>query len=55
MTVDINDAWLEIDIATPNIPSNLPFVTDYVEYTRYETVGNEEVRVTDIMNNKNKI
>ena len=54
MTMDVTDSLLEIDIATPNVPSNLPFVTDYVEYTRYETTNNEAVAVADIRNNKNK-
>ena len=32
MTVEINDAWLEIDIATPHEVVNAPFATDYVRF-----------------------
>ena len=55
MTVEINDAWLEIDVATPHEVTNAPFVTDYVEYVRHETTKGEVVLAKDIRNNKNQL
>ena len=53
VSVSIKDAWLEFDIATPNIPPSLPFVTDYVEYRRYETTSSETVLADQIKTNRN--
>ena len=55
MTVEITDAWLEIDVATPHEVTNAPFVTDYVEYVRHETTKGEIVKAKDIRNNKNQL
>ena len=54
MSLEVNDAWLEIDVATPHEVTNAPFVTDYVEYVRHETTKGEVVLAKDIRNNKNK-
>ena len=43
LSVSIEDAELEIDIATPQVPPSMPFVTDYVEYRRYETTTDKEI------------
>ena len=32
--IKITEAHLELDIATPQVPPSMPFVTDYVEYRR---------------------
>lgn len=55
MFVDVTDANLVLNIATPQIPASLPFVTDFVEYRRYETQASEAVALADIINNKDKI
>lgn len=55
LSVSIEDAVLEIDIATPQVPPSMPFVTDYVEYRRYETTKEEIVNVTKHWNDKNEI
>ena len=43
LNVKIEDATLELDIATPQLPPSMPFVTEYVEYRRYETQSRTEV------------
>ena len=55
MSLEITDAWLEIDVATPHEVTNAPFVTDYVEYVRHETTKGEVVLAKDIRNDKNKL
>lgn len=55
MTVEIVDATLSFDVATPQIPPSMPFVTDYVEFRRYETRMGAETKVSEHMNNPEKI
>ena len=52
--IEITEAHLELDIATPQVPPSMPFVTEYVEYRRYETKLNGAVAINDIINNKDK-
>lgn len=55
MSVNITDANLILDIATPQLPTNIPFVTDFVEYKRYETMASNAVSIDKVLNNKNEI
>lgn len=55
MSVKIIDAKLVMDVATPQVPAKLPFVTDFVDYKRLETKSNIAVDLEDIVNDKNKI
>lgn len=41
LEVKIEEAELVFDVATPDVPTKTPFVTDYVEYNRYETISSE--------------
>ena len=55
LNVEIKEAELEIDIATPQVPPSMPFVTDYVEYRRYETTTNDFITPNaDLWNDKNQ-
>ena len=55
MSVDIIEAYLVFDIATPQVPTALPFVTDFVEYRRYESHLRTPVSVANHINNPEKI
>ena len=55
LSVEIVDAELEIDIATPQVPPSMPFVTDYVEYRRYETILKDPIDPAGIWNNKDDL
>lgn len=55
LSVSIEDAELEIDIATPQVPPSMPFVTDYVEYRRYETILKDPIDPTGFWNKKDDL
>lgn len=55
MKVSIEEAELSFDVATPNIPSELPFVTDYVEYKRYETKMSTKIPASHVWNLKRNV
>lgn len=55
LDVKIEEAELVIDIATPDLESKAPFVTDYVEYKRYETILSTVPDVGQCRTDKNKI
>lgn len=52
--IEIAEAHLELDIATPQVPPSMPFVTDYVEYRRYETKMGTNVDITKSLNDKSQ-
>lgn len=55
LNVELLEAELVFDIATPNVEPLAPFVTDYVEYKRYETVSTETVNALEIRADYNKL
>ena len=55
LNVEIENAHLELNIATPQVPPSMPFVTEYLEYRRYETTTDKEIPQTEFINNKSKI
>lgn len=55
LDVEIVEAKLELNIATPQVPPSMPFVTEYIEYRRYETLAANPVKQVDIINNKSEI
>lgn len=55
MSVEIVDATLSFDVATPQVPPSMPFVTDYVEFRRYETRMGAVTNVSDHINTPEKI
>lgn len=55
MSVSITDANLLLDVATPQLPTDLPFVTDYVEYKRFETLALSPIKVANVLNDRDKI
>lgn len=38
ISIEVTAAFLELNIATPHVTPSMPFVTDYVEYRRFEKV-----------------
>ena len=52
--IEITEAHLELDIATPQVPPSMPFVTEYVEYRRYETAMSTNIDISKSLNDKSQ-